>query len=124
MSKQCPCATDDGASKYAIDAAGQKVAAGDYVMASLPNVPATKRPRILHPCQVLQVQPAHVRLVYAGTDNRCRRWAREPFLRWHNEVVRVDTSVLGLEASGSSGADSCQPACCACRYREEGRDGD
>lgn len=117
MNEHCCEASDDA---YALDAAGQKVRAGDYVMASLPNVPATKRPRVLHPCLVLQVQPASVRLSYAGDNVDCRRWAKEPFLRWHNEVVKADVSALGLQTTGTD--DAC--ACRGCRYREEACDGD
>ena len=90
---------------YALDAAGQKVYAGDHVLASLPNIPATRRPRTLHPCLVERVQADSFRLTYAGDDRRYLRWTREPFLRWRREVVKAN---LNDDADGRSQCSQCR----------------
>ena len=104
---------------YALDAAGQKVYAGDYVVASLPNVPAVRRPRTLYPCKVLHVYSDSFQLAYAGKEQLLLRWTKDPFIRWRREVVKADLSSFGLEADGN-GADSCS----CCPYRRMQCDGD
>ena len=113
---ECKCMnTHDEA--YAFDAAGQKVYAGDYVLASLPNVPAVRTARTLHPCRVLSVQKTLVRLLYIGGEPLLARWSREPFLRGNREVAKADLSGLGLGLNGGHGGSA--TACCGCRYRSE-----
>lgn len=111
----CKCMnTHDEA--YAFDAAGQRVYAGDYVLASLPNVPAVRTTRTLHPCRVLSVQKTLIRLLYVGGEPLLARWSREPFLRGNREVAKADLSGLGLNGEHDSGAAA---SCCGCRYRRE-----
>lgn len=104
---------------YALDAAGQKVYAGDYVVASLPNVPAVRRPRTLYPCKVLHVHSDSFQLAYAGKEQLLLRWTREPFIRWRREVVKADLSFYGL-----GDGESPSPVCCSCPYRRMQCDGD
>lgn len=121
MKDRCHCSCPQQEQEtYGLDAAGQRVYAGDFVMASLPNVPAVRTggQRILHPCRVLSVQKTCFRLLYVGGEVLLRRWSREPFLRGNMEVVKADISGLGLDLeSGSGGADQCSPECCGCMYR-------
>lgn len=99
---------------YGLDAAGQKVYEGDFVMAALPNVPAVHRPLALHPCKVLLVQNAGFKVIYAGDDVRFRKWSMEPFLRWRFEVVKADLSALGL---ANEAVTQEEPSCQVCRHR-------
>jgi hypothetical protein len=114
---ECECGRQEEA-LYGLDAAGQKVYAGDYIMAALPNVPAVHRPLALHPCRVLQVNNAGFEVEYAGSNVRFRKWAREPFFRWRPEVVKADLSALGLEnaSHGSGDAEDGSCPCCPGRY--------
>lgn len=103
---ECMCSRDDA---YAFDAAGQKVYAGDYVMATLPNVPATRKLRPLHPCRVVSLKETDFHLLYAGKDKMLQRWAREVFLRWRNEVVKVDASLFNI--ADDDGSEQCRTCC-------------
>ncbi len=109
----CPCCSDAKAEDYALDAAGQKVHVGDYVLASLPNVPATRRLRTLHPCQVTRVSRDGFQLIYVGDDRHLQKWTREPFMRWRREVVKADLSFYGL-----GDGESTSPVCCSCPYKK------
>lgn len=122
MNDCCPCPKTCSRSEteaYAIDAAGQKVVVGDYVMASLPNVPATRRPRTLHPCRVVQLQKACFHLLYAGGDRQLLKWKKETFLRWSNEVVKADISGLGLTVD-----DAIEDCSCNCPLKRMACDGE
>jgi hypothetical protein len=108
---------------YALDAAGQRVVVGDHVMASLPNIPATRRVRSLYPCKVMALHDSCFHLLYVGKDTLLRRWTTERFMRWRSEVVKADISGLGLDDEEDA-FDAC--ACCSscCRRIRIDCDGD